>query len=778
MAFYLSADNVYFSAANVEKLEKELANARDREKSKILNRLSKEYWWHQDNPGKIMEYARKALEWAQKFDDIDQQTTAWANIGFAHLRERDYATAAAFAQKSLDMAEKRKNNTNALHALNVLVEIYGHIPDYKKAVEIYRRMKSIYQEENDRKGIAKCTHGIATCLNYQGNKNIALNHYQEALNIYRELGEMKEAVLTTLSIGTLNAQSGYRAKALEIFIEAAKISETYKLEFYTAVSFNRIGRLYAGMNDYKNALHYYQKSLALYKKIDDTPGVVALMINIGSVHKALKQYDKALDCFHQALHLKTQMDRGLREGASEILLNIGRVFFEKNDLHQAMENYQKALELGKQYKELPVEANCYHYIGKIILGKGDLNTSLTYFKNSLDIAKKIDAAELMTENYKILSETSSTTGKYKKALEYFILYSRVKDRIYNEKSANKIAEMQAKYETERKEKEIEILKKDNQIQKLSLTRQRLVRNGRIIVFALLMIILVQFFKKYRYLLAFWKKKNYIGHYKVMDIIASGGMGIVYKAHDIFDKSRTFAIKVLRDEYFTDEIQKKRFKNEASIIDQFNHPNIVKIIERGESGGNLYIVMELLEGQTLSELIRENDRLTIAATLEIMTQVVDALVKIHNKNIIHRDLKPENIMLIKASQPSYFVKLLDFGLAKTKTFSKLTRTGMILGTIFYISPEQILGSELSPASDIYSLGIIYCEILTGQKPFSGEAEDDVIRQILVEEPFQLSQFRPDIPPQLDQLIQKMLSKKPKERPPAQAVLNTLKEIKNG
>jgi tRNA A-37 threonylcarbamoyl transferase component Bud32 len=376
-----------------------------------------------------------------------------------------------------------------------------------------------------------------------------------------------------------------------------------------------------------------------------------------------------------------------------------------------MENYKKALELGEKFKDLYIKADCDHHIGKIKFIRGNFNQALVHFQNSLEISKKIKKVDLTKDNYKYLSDIYSRYGNDKRSFEYFKLYTDLKDRIFNEESASKIAAMQTKFEMGEKEKEVEILKKNNQIQKLKLNRQRIIRNGLIIVFILVLIIVLQFFKKYRYLLSFWKKKNYISHYKVVDKIASGGMGIIYKAHDILDNSRTFAVKVLRDEYFADEIQKKRFKNEASIIDQFNHPNIVKIIERGESSGNLYIVMELLNGKTLSEIIKEEGQLIIGTVLNILIQVTDALVKIHRKNIIHRDLKPENIMIIKTPENPYFVKLLDFGLAKTKAFSRLTKTGIILGTIFYLSPEQILGSGISTASDVYSMGIICCEMLT-------------------------------------------------------------------
>ncbi len=776
MAFYLAADDYSFSAKNVERLKKMLKNADDYEKSEILDEILKEYKKDSKHPEKMLEYGQKALESAQKINNIDREIAVLADIGFAYRKLNDNVKALEFAKKSLKLAENKKNTKGILYALKVLGDIYVYIPDNKKSLEIYMRMKSIYEDLNDKKGIAKYTQYAASCYYDEGETNIALQYFNEALRRYKELGDTKKMVRMILRVGKIHGQYGYTDKALENYLEAVKISETHQLDIITAAAYSSMGSLYAKTRDYPKALKYFKKSIALYKEKKYTLGIITLMGKIGSAYKALKQHDKALDYFHKALESISEHDRSGRNGAAEHLLNIGHVFFEKKKYNKAMENYKKALDLGEKFKDLYIKADCDHHIGKIKLIRGNLNQALVHFENSLEISKKIKKVDLMKDNYKYLSGIYSRYGSDKRSFEYFKLYTDLKDRIFNEKSANKIADMQTKFEMGKKEKEVEILKKDNQIQKLRINHQRIIRNGLIIVFILALIIVLQFFKKYRYLLSFWKKKNYIGHYKVMDKIASGGMGIIYKAHDILDKSRTFAVKVLRDEYSSDEIQKKRFKNEASIIDQFNHPNIVKVIERGESSGNLYIVMELLNGKTLSEIIKEEGKLTIGTVLNILSQVTDALVKIHRKNIIHRDLKPENIMIIKTPENPHFVKLLDFGLAKTKAFSRLTKTGIILGTIFYLSPEQILDSGVSAASDVYSMGIICCEMLTGQKPFGGDTEDNVISQILNNEPLQPSRFRSDIPKKLNQLIKKMISKNPQERPSAEVVLNTLIKIK--
>ncbi|MFC2141242.1 serine/threonine protein kinase, partial [Acidobacteriota bacterium] len=193
---------------------------------------------------------------------------------------------------------------------------------------------------------------------------------------------------------------------------------------------------------------------------------------------------------------------------------------------------------------------------------------------------------------------------------------------------------------------------------------------------------------------------------------------------------------------------KRFMNEALMVDQLNHPNIVKVYERGEYDQKLFIAMEFLAGQSLAEIIKKGEQIPIKDCLKIMNQLVKTIVKVHSKGIIHRDLKPENIILIEKEEEKYFVKLLDFGLAKHQTLTRLTETGEILGTINYLPPERISQQEFSTAGDIYSLGVVFYEMLTSEKPFIGETPVDIIRQILEKEPIEPRQFRPEIPNELN------------------------------
>ncbi len=297
----------------------------------------------------------------------------------------------------------------------------------------------------------------------------------------------------------------------------------------------------------------------------------------------------------------------------------------------------------------------------------------------------------------------------------------------------------------------------------------------VILFIILSYLIIHIIRKYITLVSFWKRKKIISSFKLLDKIGSGGMGTVYKAVNMLKKNETVAIKVLNSELFNDENSRKRFKQEAVIIDQLDHPNIIKIIERGVSNENLYMVMELLNGESLADKIKIDQYIKLNDTIHIMKQILDAIEKIHSRNIIHRDLKPENVMLIKKNDEENFVKLLDFGLATMQYQTRLTQTGVVVGTINYMAPEQITESFTTKSSDIYSLGIILYEMTTGRKPFFGETAVSLMKQIIDFDPIKPIKLRRNLPVKINNLIIRMIDKENKNRPELSEIISIIKEF---
>ena len=247
-----------------------------------------------------------------------------------------------------------------------------------------------------------------------------------------------------------------------------------------------------------------------------------------------------------------------------------------------------------------------------------------------------------------------------------------------------------------------------------------------------------------------------GKYKIIDEVGAGGMGVVYKAEDLKLK-RSVALKFLPPHLMDAPELKERFLIEAQAAAALSHPNICVIHEVGESEDRPYIAMEFVEGETLREKIKRGP-LEPAEALDIAGQIAAGLGEAHRKGIIHRDVKSANIMVTESGQ----AKVMDFGLAKLRGGSSLTRTQTTLGTIAYMSPEQARGDELDGRTDLWSLGVVLYETLTGKLPFAGDHDQTVIYSILHRDPEPLMKARPGLAPGLAQVVGQALAKKPADR----------------
>ena len=248
----------------------------------------------------------------------------------------------------------------------------------------------------------------------------------------------------------------------------------------------------------------------------------------------------------------------------------------------------------------------------------------------------------------------------------------------------------------------------------------------------------------------------INKYKIEDVVGRGGMGIVYKAEDTKLK-RHVALKFLPPELTQDEEARERFVLEARSAAALSHPNICTIHEINEEEGRSFISMEYVKGQSLKERINQGPLKTEEA-LKIAIQVAEGLEEAHKKGIVHRDIKSANIMITEKGQ----AKVMDFGLAKVKGGTLLTREGTTLGTVAYMSPEQARGEEVDQRTDIWSLGVVMYEMLSGDFPFKGDREASILYSVVHEEPKPIKEIKSDLPPEIQQIIGRALKKKPESR----------------
>lgn len=263
-------------------------------------------------------------------------------------------------------------------------------------------------------------------------------------------------------------------------------------------------------------------------------------------------------------------------------------------------------------------------------------------------------------------------------------------------------------------------------------------------------------------------------YEIIERIGVGGMAIVYKAKDLL-LNRIVTIKVLREQFASDEDFVRRFRREAQSAASLSHPNIVSIYDVGKDGETEYIVMEYIEGRNLKELIRNYAPLSAEQTINLGRQIAEAIRHAHEHHIIHRDIKPHNILVTADGR----VKVTDFGIARAVSAATMTHTGDIVGSVHYLSPEQAKGVQTNEQSDLYSLGIILYELLTGKVPYDGETPISIALKHLQEAPVPPKKLNPKISEELESIVLRAIAKSPEQRyGTAKELLEDLGRIQSG
>src|ERR687893_1359397 len=247
-----------------------------------------------------------------------------------------------------------------------------------------------------------------------------------------------------------------------------------------------------------------------------------------------------------------------------------------------------------------------------------------------------------------------------------------------------------------------------------------------------------------------------GRYRILRRLGAGGMANVSLAEDE-ELGRRVAVKILNERYANDDLFVERFRREAKSAASLSHPNIVSIYDRGEAEGTYYIAMEVIEGRSLKELILTRGPLPVSVAIDYTKQILSALRFAHRNGIIHRDIKPHNVLLGAEDR----LKVTDFGIARAGA-SQMTEAGSIMGTAQYLSPEQARGAPVTAASDLYSVGVVLFEMLTGQTPFNGDSPIQLAMKHLNETPKPPSQIRRGLPPELDHVVLRALAKEPEDR----------------
>jgi tetratricopeptide (TPR) repeat protein/tRNA A-37 threonylcarbamoyl transferase component Bud32 len=668
-------------------------------------------------------------------------------------------------EKKAAQLERQLQNTTGKERVAVLNKLAGmfYLRDPGRAVTYGKDALALANKIDDQKGKARSLIYMANAYRVLGKIDKPFEYARQALEISTQLEEKKTAVNALNTMGFLYNSINSYDEAQKHLIQALNICDLHRLPQKKTGILYQLGSMYNNINQQKKALECYREILRM---TDDKNLKARVFTNIGLVYVNLKRDDTALEYFNRALKIYRQSDDAYNISAS--LSNICALYIRRGRHREALVFLNEAIKKSEEIGRPKGIAGNLLYIADIYRKSKQYEEADLNYKKALKIADEIGDNKCIRSAYEKLSRLYTEKGDYKQALDYHLLFTQWKDRIINEEKNKQIAQLEIRYETEKRAREIKVLKKNSKLQAMT-------RNALLTVLLLVLVILALLFKKYLHLFAFWKKEKYIGQYHLIEEVGAGGMSNVYKAHNVRDKNEIRAVKVLKAELFKKETNRKRFKQEAVIIDKLVHPNIIRIFERGEYNDRLYIVMEFLDGIDLAEKIETEKNLLLGDCLHIMKQLADALAFIHSRNIIHRDMKPANVMVIHKNHDPNHIMLLDFGLSRMKFQSRLTRTGVLVGTLNYMAPEQISDLHYSAAGDIYALGIIFYELLTGRTAYQGETFSAVEAQILKNKLTEPMTFRAGIPVKLNRLVMEMVAKEPRLRPTAKSVLLCLEDI---
>ncbi len=451
---FFSLLNLY-SESSIDSLEFRLKNSilQSEEKIEILNKLAKAYW--DVLPEKSIEFAEQALHLAEESKNIKGKADALNNIGGGYIYSDEYRKALEYFQKSKKIREEIGNKRDISHSLNNIGNCFLGLNNYKDALENYLMMLKIHEEIDDKSEIAVSSSIIGDVYQTLSSYENALEHYLRSLRLFEELQDKNGISSVLISIGVVYSELRYNDNSLKCFQKALVIFEKFQDKINIANALNNIGNVYSDDGDENKALEYYLKALEIAEELDDKNGIASYLNNIGIVYSNQGNHEKALENYHKSLKISENI--GDEYGVVLILNNIGSSYLELKNLEKASTFLEKAGRMAqeKQIKNL-----------------------------------------IMTTDYNF-SDLYKRRNNYQKAYEYFKLYAELKDSIFSEEKLDKIAKLEIKQAVEKKEQEIEILKKDKEIHELIVSRQRFQRNSLLIGFILILILFFVIFNRYR-----------------------------------------------------------------------------------------------------------------------------------------------------------------------------------------------------------------------------------------------------------------------------------------
>ena len=478
--------NIFSSQTKIDSLQIELKKAEGKEKVDILNSLTGELIY--DQPSTALDYGNQALKLAETLNYEKGKVTAYMRIGGGYFISDNYLEAIESYSKALKIYESRADEFQISKCLNNIGDSYYYLNDLEQALDFFQRSLRIKEKLGAKSGTARTLHNIGKIYKNQGDYEKALDFLYHALQIREEIKDKKRIAFTLNEIGNVFSSMSNYEKTLEFYLKSLKIKEEIGDKRGTAITLNNIGNVHSDIGNEDKALEYYQKSLKIQKEINNRSGIAYSLLTIGQIYSHNKDYATALEYYKRALLIRKEI--GDKKGIADLLGAIGNIYFYKNDMETALAHYLKAKKLQTEINSKNGLASTYKDLGDVFFKLENIEKALNYYLESIKFAREINSSELLLSGYKSISNAFYKKMNYKKAFDYFKLYAALNDSLFSDDLTKRIAEMQIKYETEKKEKEIELLTKEQE-------KQIQFRNFLVFISGLIFIVAMLLFYLYR-----------------------------------------------------------------------------------------------------------------------------------------------------------------------------------------------------------------------------------------------------------------------------------------
>ena len=658
--------NLFSDQVKIDSLQNELKKSEGKEKIKVLQSLAEEYYYK--NPQKTIEFGKQALELSGEFNFEEGKAAAFMAIGSGYFLSDNYSQAVVFFSNSLKINEARNDKDKIAKCLNNLGDSYYYLNDLEKALDYFQRSLQIKEKLGIKSGIARTLNNIGKIYKDLGKYDKSLEFLNRSLKIRKEIGDKKRISYTLNEIGNVYYNSSNFEKALEYYLLSMQIKEELDDKRGAAPTLNNIGNIYSELGNEEKALEYFEKSLIIQEEINNRSGIAFSLTSIGDIYVSNKNYEKSLEHYHRALLIRREI--GDKKMIASNLLAIGGIYYYQDSMETALAHYSEAVKLYMEIDDKRGLATNYKNLGDVFLNLKKNDKALKYYQKSIVCAEEINSTDRLLSGYKSISNVFYEKGNYRKAFDYFKLYSTLKDSVFSDDLTNKIAEMQIKYETEKKEKEIELLTKEQE-------KQLQFRNFLVFISALIFIVAILLLYLYRL-----KKREFIRQKNVEEQITEINRSLEIRVQQELRK---------REHQQSLLIQKSKLESlgrlSAGIAHEINQP-----VTRLSLGLDNIIVRKSLH--KLDDQYLENKCNELFSDIERIRNIIEHIRTFSRdqssssmEKIDINDVIKDSVQLIRTQYKNHNVEL---------NFALEENIGHILGNRFKL--EQVILNMLSNSKD--------------------------------------------------------------------------------